>query len=64
MPKQKLAIECDEHKHKLQETKDREREKKIKELIPDIVFIRLSPDSKDFNVYHGLNMILRHIINN
>jgi very-short-patch-repair endonuclease len=63
MPKNKLAIECDEHNHKFQEEKDREREKKIKELIPDIVFIRLNPDSDDFNVYHGLNMILRHIIN-
>jgi very-short-patch-repair endonuclease len=63
MPKYKLAIECDEYTHKFQKDKDCEREQKIKELIPDIVFIRLSPDSDDFNVYHGFNTILRHIIN-
>lgn len=61
MPKFKLAIECDEYNHKFQKDKDDERERDIRKLIPDIQFIRLNPDDKNYNIYMSLNEIYQHI---
>jgi very-short-patch-repair endonuclease len=62
MPRYKLAIECDESQHKRQKEKDDEREKKIKEIMKDITFLRFHPEDKNFNIYNMLNAIYKHII--
>lgn len=61
-PKYKIAIECDEHHHKFQRQNDIERMNNIKEIIPNIEFIRYDPDDKDFNIYNVLNRIFKIIL--
>jgi very-short-patch-repair endonuclease len=62
MPKFNLAIECDENAHNFTQKKDKQREDKIKSTLPNIKFIRLYPDDKEFNIYKSINTIYRHII--
>jgi very-short-patch-repair endonuclease len=59
----KIAVECDEcyHAKQKQHKKDVERETKIRELIPNIMFIRYSPQNKAFNIFKVINEIFNCI---
>ena len=62
-PKYKLIIECDENKHnnKNHNYNDIHREKNIKLLIKNCIFIRYSPESKNFNIFNVINKIYKEI---
>lgn len=59
-PKYKLAIECDEDRHRFQKTKDIERQTIIEELL-GCTFIRFEPQSETFSMFEVINKIYRHI---
>lgn len=62
LPEYKLAIECDEYRHKFAIEEDKQRELDITEFIEGIKFIRVRPDDDNFNIYSVLNEIHNHIL--
>ena len=60
-PKYKLAIECDESHHYIEN--DKKRENEIVNKL-NCVFIRYKPYDKNFNIFKLLNQIYNNIISN
>lgn len=58
-PKYKLIVECDEYQHNNKSNKinDDIREKEIKQVITECIFIRYSPYQQDFNIFQIINQI-------
>jgi very-short-patch-repair endonuclease len=62
MPKFELAIECDEDAHRFNKPEDNKREQCIRNVIPNVTFIRVCPQEDSFNIYKTINIIYHHII--
>lgn len=60
-PKYLLAVECDDNTHKFQIKDDIVRENNIRELLPNVTFIRFNPEEKNFCIFNVINLIYSHI---
>lgn len=60
-PEYCLIIECDEDAHRKNQTEDRNREEDIKNIYPQVKFIRYRPQEKNFNVFEICGRIHNHI---
>jgi very-short-patch-repair endonuclease len=60
-PDYKVAVECDEHSHKFRKNQDKDRQQKIESEL-NCVFIRFSPETKDFNIADVIDKIIRTIV--
>lgn len=60
-PEYNVAVECDEQAHRYKRHEDKKREREIRHINPNVVFIRYNPHEQGFDIFDVINQIYVYI---